>query len=697
MSSFFRELKQRRVYRVAIGYAIAGWLAIQIAATVLPAFHAPEFVLPVLIILFGIGFPVALVLAWAFDVTPSGLEKTPEENGKLAARNTRHAWLLALAGAAIAGIAIGSYWIWHPWRSSPRMASHATPSDGRTSSLSTSSALAAIPEKSIAVLPFESLSEDKANAYFATGIQDEVLTRLAKISGLKVISRTSTLQYQSRPGNLAEIAKQLGVAHVLEGTVQKLGDQVRVNVQLINAADDSHLWADTYDRKLTDIFAVESEIAKSIAEALRAKLSGGEVQAIAIRPTENAEAYDAYLRGLAAEAQRMHDLYSHGKAAGFYERAVQLDPSFAIAWALLARADSIVFASPEEPTPARRDAAKRALEMAQKLQPDSGETLLALAEYQFRVLHDAPAAADTYRRVRSLLPGSSEVPAALARIARERAQWDEAIGYYEQALVLDPRNPELLADAAFHYADLRKFDAAHKLLDRALEVKPNDPVLMAAKAGCYQAEGKITEAARFQPPIDPATSSIILFDEKLKQLWLERKPAEATRLLELRFAQRQFGSELEKGVYRELAAFACRFAGDDACAKANAEQARDILLPLCREQAENDFAATSISRAYAILGDNNLAYAEAERAKRLLQASGDGVRAPSTDENLAIIDTLLGNNARAISTLAHLLQIPYTSQFYETPITPALLRLDPMWDPLRADLAFRKLYEEKLP
>src|SRR6266487_5572282 len=294
MTSFLSQLKQRRVYRVAIGYAIVAWLMVQIAATVLPAFHAPEFVLPILIVLLAVGFPVALVLAWAFDVTPSGIERTPETDGIVGAKNSRNGWLLAAVGVVIAALAVGSYWRWHPWKNAPQ-----TKAIASQSAESSIAAKAAVPEKSIAVLPFENLSEDKANVYFADGIQEEILTRLAKIADLKVISRTSTQQYQSKPGNLSEIAKQLGVANILEGSVQKAADQVRVNVQLIQAASDSHLWADTYDRKLIDIFGVESEVAKAIAESLQAKLTGGEQRALAIKPTSNSEAYDAYLRGLA--------------------------------------------------------------------------------------------------------------------------------------------------------------------------------------------------------------------------------------------------------------------------------------------------------------------------------------------------------------------------------------------------------------
>src|SRR5436189_5030027 len=247
---------------------------------------------------------------------------------------------------------------------------------------------ARIAEKSIAVLPFENRSDEKENAYFADGIEDEILTRLSNIADLKVISRTSTRQYQSKPANLREIAKQLGVANILEGSVQKVADQVRVNVQLINVQSDSHLWAETYDRKLTDIFGVESEIARRIAESLQAKLTGHEEQALAVKPTNNPEAYDAYLRGLAFEARRLLSFDTPMKAVDSYERAVQLDPNFALAWARLSRAHAFVYFIPLDTAAARRDAAKRALENAQKLQPNSPETLLALGYYQYMVLRD---------------------------------------------------------------------------------------------------------------------------------------------------------------------------------------------------------------------------------------------------------------------------------------------------------------------
>src|SRR5438067_8106737 len=345
----------------------------------------------------------------------------------------------------------------------------------------------AAPEKSIAVLPFANLSEDKANAYFAEGIQDEIVTRLAKIADLKVISRTSTQQYQSKPGNLSEIAKQLGVANILEGSVQKAADQVRVNVQLIEVASDSHLWADTYDRKLVDIFVVESEVAKAIAESLQAKLTGGEQQALAAKPTNNSEAYDAYLRGLALDA-RVSSPDDDEKVVGFYERSVQLDPAFALAWARLSRANSQVYFGGLDRSTACREATERALNTAQKLQPNSPETLLAQAYYQYWVRRDYELAKATFGRVRALLPGSSEAPAALGLIARRQGQWDKSVAYWEQTLALDPRNTQWLGLAAQTYSMRRQFPAALKTYDRVLDIVQNDPDTVSYEAKIYKTE-----------------------------------------------------------------------------------------------------------------------------------------------------------------------------------------------------------------
>jgi TolB-like protein/cytochrome c-type biogenesis protein CcmH/NrfG len=620
-----------------------------------------------------------MLLSWVYEFTPEGVVRTEDlhpAQAKSAQRATGRILDFVIIGVLLMVIAM--------------LVVGRLPFYRQTGEL--------IPQKSVAVLPFENRSEDKANAYFADGIQDEILTRLSKIADLKVISRTSTRHYKSAPENLPEIARQLGVAHILEGSVQKSGDGVRVNVQLIKAANDSHLWAETYDRKLTDIFSVESEIAKGIAESLQAKLTSREEQALAVKPTNNPEAYDAYLRGLAFWDRGVFFDAETKTAIDSYERAVQIDPDFALAWAQLSRVHAHLYNAGADKTATRRDAAKSALDNAQRLQPNSPETLLALGYYQSSVLRDYGLAKTTFQHVSKMLPSSSEAPMALGRIARREGHWDQSIAYQEQALGLDPRNVELLNDTAGTYADLRQFPKALKLYDRVLDIFPDDPSELAIKAVMYQAQGNLEQAAKLLSEITVQTPYEFIFLIKVTQLRLERNYTEAVRLLQARQTQFHFASEIEKGINQVWLALLQHLAGDAAGAKAIAEQARDTLEPLHKDQQDNALFAANLSLNYAVLGNKELALKEAERAVTLLPSAKDQLTGPDLEENLALIQTMFGENSHAISTLTRLLQTPYQSSVYGvTPITPALLRFDPFWDPLRGDPAFQKLCEEKQP
>jgi serine/threonine protein kinase/Tfp pilus assembly protein PilF len=552
------------------------------------------------------------------------------------------------------------------------------------------------PTTGIAVLPFENLSNNTEDAYLAEGIQDEILTRLSKIADLKVISRTSTQHYKSAPDNLPEIAKQLGVAHILEGSVQKSGPAVRVNVQLIKADDDSHLWADSFDRKLTDLFSVESEVARTIADQLRVHLTSREEQAIDARPTNNPEAYDAYLRGLVFQARGFFSDDIIRKAISFYERAVQLDPNFALAWARLSRANSLVYLHSDDKSAARRDASKKALDNAQKLQPNSSETLLALGYYQYYVLADYELAKSTFQLVGKLSPSNSEVAFALGSVNRREGKWNESLACVEQALAFDPRNGELITVAAYTYGLLRQFPTALKLYDRAMDIVAPDPDLLAGAAGVYQAQGNLEQAAKLLSEITAETPFDGAFFTKTNQLRLERNHIEAVRLLQARLAQFHFTGDVHRGITQVFLAFAQRFARDTAGAKATADQARNTLEPLCKNQPDNPNFATWLALAHAVLGEKDPAIKEAERAIMLLPTSKDAVDGPALEEKLALIQAMFGENSRAISTLRRLLQTPFQSQLYgPAGFTPALLRLDPLWDPLRAEPAFQKLCEEK--
>ena len=671
LQKFFSELKRRNVYKVAITYAVVAWLAVQVGSILFPTFEVPAWVMKVYVTAIAAGFPVALVMAWAFELTPQGIKRT-EVADAAQEHSARGGWIAVIVITAALSLGLFLLGRYTANNAAPRQRGAATP-------------------KSVAVLPFENLSEDKSNAYFAIGIQDEILTRLAKLNELKVISRTSTAQYQSKPDNPGEIAKQLGVAHLLEGSVQKVGEQVRVNVQLINAQNDAHIWANTYDRKLTDIFAIETEIAKSIAEQLQAKLTGHEQEALALKPTSNPQAYDAYLRGLAAESESLLSVYPLQKAISFYKRAVHLDPNFALAWARLSRMYSLLYSSFGD----RLGDAKGALERAQALQPNAPETLLALAYYQNDELREYEHARETFLRVAKLLPGNSEVPASLASIARREGQWDKVTDYSEQALVLDPRNPELLVRVAFNYGDQRQFETARSLLDRALQIRPDDVEIKAAKAAMYQAQDKLTEADKYLAEVNALTPSYEAVGAKVTQLRLERKNDEAVQLLKTRVGQFEFGSEVEEAVFGYFLAFAQHVAGDKAAAQATAAQTRDRLVKLTREQPDNDWLAVILSQTYAIIGDKNAAWKEAERVKTITSSLGDVAVGPFADEDMAVVATLSGEKSRAIELLSHLAHISYSGWLYGYPITPAALRLDPIWDPLRSDPAFQKLCQDK--
>ena len=397
---------------------------------------------------------------------------------------------------------------------------------GSTASSSTAASLAAIPEKSIAVFPFQNLSEDKANAYFADGMQDEILTRLSKIADLKVISRTSTENYKSAPENLPEIARQLGVAHILEGSVQKSGSAVRVNVQLIKAGNDSHLWAETFDRKLTDIFSVESDIAKAIADQLRAHISGREEQVIASRPTDNPDAYTAYLRGLAYTLKSGNTSTNALGAQKYLREAVRLDSKFALAWALLTYVDALGYDTQTlQPTVELRDETRRAAETALTLQPNLGEAVMAKGYYYYSCLKDWDSAERYFEQAHPLLPNSSRIPESLAYVARRRGQWERSESYFNRAERLDPRNVEVLTQHALSYNDLRRFPEALRKLDQILDIIPDDVDTLVNKAGIAQAEGDLPRAAAILAPLHPAADDTTALETQFYQAILERRAA----------------------------------------------------------------------------------------------------------------------------------------------------------------------------
>src|SRR5438874_5916089 len=557
-----------------------------------------------------------------------------------------------------------------------------------------------IPEKSIAVLPFENRSEDKANAYFADGIQDELLTRLSKIADLKVISRTSTQHYKSAPENLPEIAQQLGVAHILEGSVQKRGEAVRVNVRPVKAANESHLWADTFDRKLTDIFSVESEVAKAIADQLRAKLSGQEEQVIAAKPTDNVEAYDAYLRGLAYTLKTGTNTPAYYLAAQKYLReAVRLDPKFALAWALLSLVDARGYISVNlQPTVALREETRQAAETALTLQPNLSEALHAKAFYHYACLKDYDTAVRYFEQARQFLPNNSRIPQSLAYVARRRGEWDRSEAYFNEAERLDPRNVSLLAQHALSYTMLRRFPEAVRKLDQVLDIIPDDADTLSTKAAIAQAEGDLPRASALLAPLRPAAGLAQALETQVYQAILERRPAEIVSRLKEILAKPDPALGYFNGELRFYLGWAQEVAGDHAAAQESWRQTRSELESFLKEQTENRRLVEHLALTNMGLGDKVATLTLAERAIAANPIERDAVSGAAPIEVLAMVAARMGEPDRAIVALQKLLSVPGEGALAENiPLTPALLRLDPMFDPLRNDPRFEKIVASLAP
>lgn len=672
-SNFFAELKRRNVYKVAVAYAVVAWLLIQAASILFPTFEAPGWVMKGFVVVLAAGFIVALFIAWAFEMTPQGLKRTEE----ITPGQSLPYWSRRKFAALILGVGLmaGLLFLlqlsgWNPIAGTP--------------SRSTANA---VLDKSIAVLPFENFNRDPENAYFADGIQDEILTRLAKIDDLKVISRTSTQRYKSSPGNLPEIAKQLGVAHILEGSVQKSGAQVRVTVQLVRAATDSHLWAETYDRQLTDIFAVESEIAENIAKALRAKLTPGEQRAVTAKPTENPEAYDMYLRGLALWNGISASAEAMKKAEEYFRRAVELDPRFAEAWANLSAVQTFVYAE-FDPRTERLTDAKRSLDTAVKLQPDLGDGYFALGLYRYRGLRDYDGALQAFEK--AIERGASRAASLefAGYVKRRQGKFEEAIALHEESAALNPRSVVIFSERAVTFRSLRRFAEARASIDRAIEVGGENPVLLAQKARVYQAEGNFEAAQELidRLPVDGQQPELV--GTFYSQLIRTRRFADAARLLERLLAKAESLPKYLAATYRARLGMVKRWLGDLEGGRKDLITARDEFESLRRESDKGENFLGPLIIHEAILG--NQAAVDQHALALQDQIAHDAFLGPELEEDIATARAQLGQNDAAIVILRNLLKKPGADC-----LTGALLRADPIWDPIRSDPRFQELVATK--
>ena len=548
-------------------------------------------------------------------------------------------------------------------------------------------------ERSIAVLPFENLSSDKENAYFAEGIQDEILTRLSKIADLRVISRTSTQRYKSTPENLPEIAKQLGVAHILEGSVQKGADAVRVNVQLIKAATDSHLWSDTFDRKLTDILSVESEVAKTIADQLRARITGKEQEVIAAKPTDNLQAYDAYLRGLAFTTKTGFTPATSLGAQKYLREAVQLDPNFALGWALLSYVDASGYLTQSlQPTESLREEARQAAETALKLQPSLGEAVFAKGFYHYACLREYDAAVNYLKQAHRLLPNNSRIPQSLAYVERRRGNWQKSETYFNDAEKLDPRDVNLLSQHARSYVCLRRFPEALAKLEQILNITPDDIDTLVLKARIAQAEGDLPGASAILAPLRLGADYANALETQIYQAILEARPATVITQLKEILVKPDQALGYYNGELRFWLGWAQDVAGDHDSARESWSQARSELESFLKEQPENLVLMGDLALTNTALGDKTAAMTLVERAIAMMSIEKDALTGARPLDILARVAARAGDSGRAISTLEKLLSIPYEGPLAANPpLTPALLRLDPMFEPLRKDPRFQKL------
>jgi TolB-like protein/cytochrome c-type biogenesis protein CcmH/NrfG len=666
--NFFAELKRRNVYRVAAGYAVVGWLAIQVAATVVPALHLPGVITSAVVFVAMLGFPVALVLAWAFEVTPAGIKRTGEigPNESVPRRTGRKvAALIATAAIVASGL-----FAWQLFRANAISAAG----------------------KSIAVLPFQNLSDDKQNAYFADGVHDEILTTLAKVADLKVISRTSVMQYRDNATRkLPEIAQALQVAHVLEGSVQRVGNRVRVTAQLIDARSDAHLWAERYDRDLADVFAIQTEIAQKITQQLRAVLSPTEQAALQAKPTADIAAYELYLRAKEIERAGRSTRESLTQQIALLDQAVAQDPAFVPALCLLARGHLELFWSNYDHTPARLELGKTALDRAARLQPDTGEVHLTRGILHYWGARDYSRALEELAIARRALPNNADIVYFSGAIARRQGRWEESTRFLEAAVALDPRNATTLIElATTNYVALRRYDDAARVCDGVLVWKRDFASEMSRARVDRLARGDWRRMETvLAGPAAKALSPEQLAVSRLDLAFLQRDYQAAEQALSATKAADFPGAGYVTP--REwYAALIAEGLGEREKAQAAFTAARERAAANVAKRPDDGKALMILAEIDARLDRKEDALRQAQRAIELLPVSEDALDGLRILSRFAGVVARAGDASRALEILEDVVAKPSGPHYGE-------LKLDERWDPLRKEPRFEKLLLSLVP
>jgi TolB-like protein/Tfp pilus assembly protein PilF len=677
--NFFSELKRRNVYKVAVAYGIVGWLLIQIATQVFPFLEIPNWVVRLVIAAVAIGFPIALVIAWAFELTPSGLKRTEDVDLSGERVPKKHAWIVVVIVGAV--LSVGLFFFGRYSAQTPRSTEAATN--------------ASIPQKSIAVLPFENLSDDKNAAYFADGIQDEILTKLAGIADLKVISRTSTAKYKSKPEDLKTVSQQLGVATVLEGSVQKAADKVRVNVQLIDARADSHLWAKTYDRDMKDVFQIQTEVAQEIADSLQAKLSPAEANTVASAPTKDTQAYDLFLKGEFEQrvANSNFRPESFDQAARWYKEAIARDPNFALAIAQLAICQLRRHWLTDPLSEADLMEAGRLAKQALTLAPTLPEAHIALGLFHYYGFREYEQALTEFQRALELRPNYSLALQFIAFVHRRQGKWDRTLDELKKSIVQDPGDPYVRGGLAETYVFLRMWKEAEDNARHDLTIDPHEAtamrmLLLSSLNRAGNAQEPLRILATF-PPDDLLLPNTGMFDmvigTRSQTFVLARDFKAALKACDI-------GTVATTNEWQRLAAkTGIRvLAGDVSGAHADAENAREPLEARLREHPQDFRALRALSWVYLALDRKTDAINIARRAVELLPLEKDAVLGSGNLAALAEIQAQAGVVKETVENLKKLLSIPAG----ET-ISIARLKIDPVWDPIRNDPAFQELLAGK--